>query len=201
MEFKRGRYSWLLRPFLVLFDIFVINIFAFYVFNFNEENLYFFSSALLNNKHLLYIFYSTIAWLISTSLINFYEVYRYTSVSMETIYALFVYYGNWKSLNDRTYLDKTYLGQTFLRQIYLDHTFLRKIYLGHAFLRKIYLGQTFLRKIYLGHAFLRKIYLGHAFLRKIYLGHAFLRKIYLGHAFLSITYLGQTKTCMVPSTL
>ena len=80
MEFKRGRYSWLLRPFLVLFDIFVINLFAFYIFNFNEENLYFFSSALLNNKHLLYIFYSTIAWLMSTSLINFYRVYRYTSV-------------------------------------------------------------------------------------------------------------------------
>ena len=28
MEFKRGRYSWLLRPFLVFFDIFVINIFG-----------------------------------------------------------------------------------------------------------------------------------------------------------------------------
>ena len=79
MEFIRGRYSWLLRPFLVVFDIFVINIFAFYVFNFNEENLYFFSSAYLNNKHLLYIVYSIVLWFISTSLINFYNVYRYTS--------------------------------------------------------------------------------------------------------------------------
>ena len=80
MEYKRGRYSWLLRPFLIVFDISIINILAFYYFNFNEQNLYFFSSLFLNNRHLIYIVYSVVFWLFSTSLLSFYRVYRYTSV-------------------------------------------------------------------------------------------------------------------------
>ena len=79
MEFKRGRYSWLLRPILIVYDIFVINYLAFYFLNLNENNLYFFSFKLLNNKHLLYFIYSGVLWLISTVLLNFYKVYRYTS--------------------------------------------------------------------------------------------------------------------------
>lgn len=124
MEFKRGRYSWLLRPFLVLFDIMVINIFAFYIFNFNEEHLYFFSSALLNNKHLLFIVYSSIAWLMSTSVIKFYEVYRYTSVlhiiSFITkqffVFALIVYafIGVFRSINIPAFTTLTYLIYSFL---------------------------------------------------------------------------------------
>ncbi|MEN3323827.1 exopolysaccharide biosynthesis polyprenyl glycosylphosphotransferase [Mariniflexile soesokkakense] len=79
MEYKRGRYSWLLRPVLILYDLLVINIFAFYFLNLNDENLYFFSSSILNNKNLLYALYSTILWLSSSFILNFYKVYRYTS--------------------------------------------------------------------------------------------------------------------------
>ena len=79
MEYKRGRYSWLLRPILIIFDLIVINALAFYFFNFNQSNLYFFSSEILNNKHFLYVLYSIFFWMISTSLLRFYEVYRYTS--------------------------------------------------------------------------------------------------------------------------
>ncbi|MDP5158443.1 MAG: exopolysaccharide biosynthesis polyprenyl glycosylphosphotransferase [Flaviramulus sp.] len=80
MDYKRGRYSWLLRPILIIYDLLVINIFAFYLLSFNEENLYFFSESIFNDKNLLYIIYSTILWLLSTFFIKFYNVYRYTSI-------------------------------------------------------------------------------------------------------------------------
>ena len=64
MEYKRGRYSWLLRPFLIVFDLFVINVLAFYFFNFNNEKLYFFSSDIFNNKHFLYLIYSIVLWIV-----------------------------------------------------------------------------------------------------------------------------------------
>ena len=80
MEFIRGRYSWLLRPILIIYDIFVINFFVHYLLNFNDENLYFFSFNLFNNKYYLFFVYSVILWLISSNLLNFYKVYRYTSL-------------------------------------------------------------------------------------------------------------------------
>lgn len=79
MEYKRGRYSWLLRPILIIFDLLVINVLAFYFFNFNQSSLYYFDIQILNNKHFLYVVYSIFFWMISTSLLRFYEVYRYTS--------------------------------------------------------------------------------------------------------------------------
>lgn len=87
MEYRRGRFSWLLRPFLIFYDLLIINAFAYYFFNFNDTGLHFFSYQFLNNKHLLYLFYSVITWLISTYLINFYKVYRYTS-TLSIIYLL-----------------------------------------------------------------------------------------------------------------
>ena len=78
MEYIRGRYSWLIRPLLVLFDLLVINILAYYFFNFNEKDLLFFSNDFFNNKQLLYIVYSILAWFLSSSFIRFYSVYRYT---------------------------------------------------------------------------------------------------------------------------
>ncbi|HEY5688424.1 MAG TPA: exopolysaccharide biosynthesis polyprenyl glycosylphosphotransferase [Yeosuana sp.] len=87
MEFKRGRYSWLLRPILIVYDIFVINYLAFYFLNLNENNLYFFSFKFLNNKYLLYFIYSLVLWLMSTLLLNFYKVYRHTSF-LSIIYLL-----------------------------------------------------------------------------------------------------------------
>ncbi|MEC3906315.1 exopolysaccharide biosynthesis polyprenyl glycosylphosphotransferase [Tamlana sp. 2201CG12-4] len=80
MEYRRGRYSWLLRPFLIVFDLLVINIFALYSLNFNEEDIYFFSNDFFNDKHTLYIIYSATVWFFSSFLLKFYKVYRYTSL-------------------------------------------------------------------------------------------------------------------------
>ncbi|WP_400075816.1 exopolysaccharide biosynthesis polyprenyl glycosylphosphotransferase [Winogradskyella sp. R77965] len=80
MEYKRGRYSWILRPLLIIFDLLIINIFAYNLLHFNNQNLYFFSIDFLNNKNLLYLIYSIVVWLLSTYFINFYKVYRYTSL-------------------------------------------------------------------------------------------------------------------------
>lgn len=78
MRYKQGRYSRYLRPFLILFDLSVINFFAFYFFDFNQDKLYFFSNEILNNKHILFIVYSTIFWLLSAFSFKFYNVYRFT---------------------------------------------------------------------------------------------------------------------------
>lgn len=79
MKFIRGRYSPLLRPFLIICDLFIINALAYNLLSINDENLYFFSIEFLNNKYLLYSVYSIVLWLISAKLLNFYNVYRYTS--------------------------------------------------------------------------------------------------------------------------
>lgn len=79
MEYIRGRYSWLLKPILICYDIFVINIFAFYLLDINDDNFHFFSSKWLNNKSILLFIYSVLFWIISTRVFNFYKVYRYTS--------------------------------------------------------------------------------------------------------------------------
>ncbi|WP_299548792.1 exopolysaccharide biosynthesis polyprenyl glycosylphosphotransferase [Seonamhaeicola sp.] len=80
MGYSRGRYSWLLRPVLIVYDIFIINVLAYYMLNFNDESLHFFSLDFLNNKYLLYALYSIFFWLVSAFLLNFYKVYRYTSI-------------------------------------------------------------------------------------------------------------------------
>jgi len=123
MEYIRGRYSWLIRPLLVFFDLFVINFLAFYSFNFNEENLHFFSSAYLNNKHLLYIVYSFLFWMFSTSFISFYSVYRYTSalnilsllVKQFLIFSILVYafIGIFRSVNIQAFITFKYLTSSF----------------------------------------------------------------------------------------
>lgn len=124
MEYIRGRYSWLIRPLLVFFDLFVINLLAFYSFNFNEENLHFFSSAYLNNKHLLYIVYSFLFWMFSTSFISFYSVYRYTSalnilsllVKQFLIFSILVYafIGIFRSVNIQAFVTFKYLISSFV---------------------------------------------------------------------------------------
>ena len=123
MEYKRGRYSWLLRPFLIIFDITVINVLAFYFFNFNEEKLYFFSNDFFNNKHLLYFLYSIELWILSTSLLSFYKVYRYTSalnIISLLIKQLFVYsiiflafVGAFRSINIQAFEMLNYLLLSF----------------------------------------------------------------------------------------
>lgn len=79
MRYKQGRYSRYLRPFLILFDLSVINLLALYFFDFNQDRLYFFSNEILNNKHILFIIYSILLWLLSAFLLRFYNVYRFTS--------------------------------------------------------------------------------------------------------------------------
>ncbi|AEH00897.1 exopolysaccharide biosynthesis polyprenyl glycosylphosphotransferase [Lacinutrix sp. 5H-3-7-4] len=123
MEYTRGRYSWLLRPFLIIFDLAVVNILAFYYFNFNDQNLYFFSSAIFNNKHLLYILYSIFLWMLTTSFINFYRVYRYTSalniasllVKQFFLFSVIVYafIGLFRSINIQAFVTLKYLLYVF----------------------------------------------------------------------------------------
>ena len=95
MEFKRGRYSWILRPILITYDLIVLNVFAYYLLNFNDENLRFFSLKIFNNKYLLYFIYSVILWLVSTYFLKFYKVYRYTSLLniISLIFRQFFVYG------------------------------------------------------------------------------------------------------------
>ncbi|MCB4798334.1 exopolysaccharide biosynthesis polyprenyl glycosylphosphotransferase [Neotamlana laminarinivorans] len=79
MEYKRGRFSWLLRPILIICDLLIINILAHYILQFNEQDLYFYKLDRINNQQLLFAIYSLLFWLFSASLIKFYEVYRYSS--------------------------------------------------------------------------------------------------------------------------
>lgn len=95
MGFRRGRYSYLMRPTLFVYDLFIINWFAVLFLAFNEENLYFFSSSLLNNKYALYAIYSFVFWGASTYFLKFYNVYRYTSVIsiLSVLFKQFLFYG------------------------------------------------------------------------------------------------------------
>ncbi|CAH8282812.1 putative colanic acid biosynthesis UDP-glucose lipid carrier transferase [Mariniflexile fucanivorans] len=123
MEYKRGRYSWLLRPILITFDLIVINFFAFNLLNFNDENLYFFSLKLLNNKNLLYAIYSTVLWLTSTYFLNFYKVYRHTSIlhvvsilfRQFLIYSIivFAFLGVFRSIDISAFVTLRYLLYSF----------------------------------------------------------------------------------------
>jgi putative colanic acid biosynthesis UDP-glucose lipid carrier transferase len=124
MEYNRGRYSWLLRPFLIIYDISVINIFAYFLLNFNDKNLYLFSSVILNDKHLIYFLYSSLLWLLSTFLIRFYKVYRYTSaINIITLLVkqflaymiiVFAFNGIFRSISIEASLTFTYLIYSFL---------------------------------------------------------------------------------------
>ena len=95
MAFKRGRYSWILRPVLIIYDLFIINVFAYNLLSFNSQGLHFFSSETFNNKYLLYLFYSIAFWLLSSYFLKFYNVYRYTSLLniLSLIVKQFIAYG------------------------------------------------------------------------------------------------------------
>lgn len=124
MEYKRGRYSWLLRPMLIVFDIFIINIFAHYLLNFNDQSLYFFSSEIFNNKQILYLIYSIIFWILSTMLLKFYEVYRYTSLLniisllgkqlIVFFIGVFAFVGVFRSINLQAFTVLNYILWVFL---------------------------------------------------------------------------------------
>lgn len=95
MEFRRGRYSWVLRPFLICYDLVAINLLAYFLLDFNQKPLYFFSVDILNDKHFLYLFYSIVFWLLLAYLLRFYQVYRYTSILniLSLLFKQFIAYG------------------------------------------------------------------------------------------------------------
>lgn len=79
MEYIRGRYSWLLRPALILFDISIIVFFASYFIDFKTFGLPYWSFGFIKSKATFFVFYVSILWLISAYSIKFYNVYRYTT--------------------------------------------------------------------------------------------------------------------------
>ncbi|MBP6759151.1 MAG: exopolysaccharide biosynthesis polyprenyl glycosylphosphotransferase [Flavobacterium sp.] len=67
MKTKTGRYSGYIRPFSYLIDLIIINVLAFYVFPFHDNEF-------------VYSFLISSAWFIIAAYLGFYEVYRYTKV-------------------------------------------------------------------------------------------------------------------------
>jgi putative colanic acid biosynthesis UDP-glucose lipid carrier transferase len=97
---------------------------GYYCFNFNEDNLYFFSLEALNNKHFLFLIYSSLLWIISTYSIKFYNVYRFTSafkiqsllLKQAIIFYLIVFsfVGLFRSINIRAFEVLEYIILCFL---------------------------------------------------------------------------------------
>ncbi|RZN84518.1 MAG: exopolysaccharide biosynthesis polyprenyl glycosylphosphotransferase [Winogradskyella sp.] len=79
MNYIRGRYSWLLRPALIFFDVAVIVYLASYFIDFQTFGLPYWSIGFLKSKATVFVIYSSISWLISAYSIRFYNVYRYTT--------------------------------------------------------------------------------------------------------------------------
>ncbi|WP_179375505.1 exopolysaccharide biosynthesis polyprenyl glycosylphosphotransferase [Winogradskyella wichelsiae] len=123
MEFKRGRYSWVLRPVLIVSDLVILNIFSVVLLKFNKQDLYFFPIELFNDKNVLYLIYSIVFWLLSTHFLKFYKVYRYTSllnilsliIKQFFVYSILVYafVGFFRSINIEVDLALEYLFCAF----------------------------------------------------------------------------------------
>ena len=83
------------------------------------KNYFFFDISLLNNKHLLYTIYSSVFWLITSFLLKFYEVYRYTSafniisllIKQFLLFTVivFAFIGIFRSINLNAFLTFKYL--------------------------------------------------------------------------------------------
>lgn len=67
MKTKTGRYSGYIRPFSYLIDLIIINVAAFYIFFFHDNQL-------------VYSVFISFAWFAIAIYLGFYEVYRYTKV-------------------------------------------------------------------------------------------------------------------------
>ncbi len=95
MIFKKGRYSGFLRPISYLIDLAVIHIFAYLFLGGGTE-------------FLNYTIFVTIAWIVTSLIINFYEIYRYTKAikiislvfkqTMMFMLIVFAFYGYYFSL-------------------------------------------------------------------------------------------------------
>ncbi len=67
MKTKTGRYSGYIRPFSYLIDLIIINVLAFYIFPFHDNEI-------------VYSILTSFAWFAIAIYLGFYEVYRYTKV-------------------------------------------------------------------------------------------------------------------------
>lgn len=124
MQYRRGRYSWVLRPILMVYDLFIINLLAYILLDFNQDPLFFFSYDFLNNKHFLYLLYSIIFWLVSAYFLKFYEVYRFTSaleiflllIKQFVVYGigLFAFEGAFRSIDINAFHNLKYLLIVFI---------------------------------------------------------------------------------------
>jgi putative colanic acid biosynthesis UDP-glucose lipid carrier transferase len=124
MTFIRGRYSWLLRPVLIIFDLLIINFFAYKFLFFTQFEIDIFVSKNLNNIFFFFIGYSIALWLISSFLLRFYEVFRYTPLInvfsllvkqfLSFAIIVFAFIGFFKSLNIESLVVINYLFYAFL---------------------------------------------------------------------------------------
>ncbi|PJB11625.1 MAG: undecaprenyl-phosphate glucose phosphotransferase [Flavobacteriales bacterium CG_4_9_14_3_um_filter_40_17] len=111
MNFVRGRYSWLIRPMLVAFDIFVVALIAMLCFSDPIDIDYF-------------LLYQLLSWLTIAFSLSYYEVYRFTSVLK--IFSLlgrqyllfgittFAYFGFFKDQQVSVIATLTFLTTSFL---------------------------------------------------------------------------------------
>ncbi len=79
MDYIRGRFSWILRPVLIVIDIIVIMFFASYFIDFQTFGLPYWSIGFIKSKATVFVIYSSVLWLFSAYSIRFYNVYRYTT--------------------------------------------------------------------------------------------------------------------------
>ena len=124
MKYNRGRYSWLMRPMLIITDILIINIMAYVCFKFQEAPTEEWFSIFAKHKTITFIVYSSFFWVLSAYSIKFYNVYRYTSV-LDIIVLLFkqlvlfciivfAFIGFFRSITLSAYSVFEYVGLCFL---------------------------------------------------------------------------------------
>jgi len=124
VNYIRGRYSWLIRPTFVFIDLIIINYLSFLFFNLSDKTLISYEAPIFNNKQLTFSIYVTIFWLISSTLINFYKIYRYTSTIkiISLIVKQFVFYtiivlsfiGLFRSVDVSAFITLKYLIACFI---------------------------------------------------------------------------------------
>lgn len=80
MNYIRGRYSWLLRPILISYDVLVVIILATVFIDFQTFGMSYWSLSFIQSKASIFVVYTLTMWLISAYSIKFYNVYRYTTL-------------------------------------------------------------------------------------------------------------------------
>jgi len=112
MSYIRGRYSWFLRPMLIVFDILTIIFFASYYIDFQTYGMPYWSLEFIQSKASVFVIYTCVLWIISAYTIKFYNVYRYTTslnivgliIKQFLIFLIvvFAFFGFYKSIQTET---------------------------------------------------------------------------------------------------